>query len=40
MSGGAPRFQPVNAAPQGGYQSYPNESFGDSGNDFPEDIPF
>ena len=40
MSGGAPRFQPVNSAPQGGYQSYPNESFGDSGNDFPEDIPF
>ena len=40
VSGGAPRFQPVNNAPQGGYNSYPNESFGDSGNDFPEDIPF
>jgi single-strand DNA-binding protein len=37
QTGGAPRFQPVsnnNSAP-----SY-NDSFGDTGNDFPEDIPF
>ena len=41
--GGAPRFQPVNnAAPaNGGYSNpYPQDSYGDSGNDFPEDIPF
>ena len=34
-AGGAPRFQPANN--NGGYQS---ESFGDTGSDFPEDIPF
>ena len=37
QTGGAPRFQPFsnnNSAP-----SY-NDSFGDTGNDFPEDIPF
>ena len=40
--GGAPRFQPVNNAPaNGGYSNpYPQDSYGDSGNDFPEDIPF
>ena len=41
--GGAPRFQPVNnASPSnGGYSNpYPQDSYGDSGNDFPEDIPF
>ena len=42
MAGGAPRFQPVNNAGQnngysGGYQSEP---YGDTGSDFPEDIPF
>ena len=42
MAGGAPRFQPVNNASQnngysGGYQSEP---YGDTGSDFPEDIPF
>jgi len=41
-SNNAPKFQPNNSAPQnngfsGGYQS---ESFGDTGSDFPEDIPF
>ena len=41
-AGGAPRFQPVNNAEQnngysGGYQSEP---YGDTGSDFPEDIPF
>ena len=34
---GAPKFQPSNSASAGGYSS---ESFGDTGNDFPEDIPF
>ena len=41
--GGAPRFQPVNnaASTNGGYSNpYPQDSYGDSGNDFPEDIPF
>lgn len=41
--GGAPRFQSINNAPvsNAGYSnSYPGESYGDSGNDFPEDIPF
>lgn len=43
VSGDAPRFQPVNnAAPSnGGYSNpYPQNSYGDSENDFPEDIPF
>ena len=34
---GAPKFQPNNAPAQGGYSS---ESYGDTGSDFPEDIPF
>ena len=33
---GAPKFQPT-SAPAGGYSS---ESYGDTGSDFPEDIPF
>ena len=42
MAGGAPRFQPANNASQnsgfgGGYSSEP---YGDTGSDFPEDIPF
>ena len=42
MAGGAPRFQPANNAGQnngysGGFQSEP---YGDTGSDFPEDIPF
>ena len=42
MAGGAPRFQPANNANQnGGFQSsYSSEPYGDTGNDFPEDIPF
>ena len=41
-AGGAPRFQPANNAGQssgfgGGYSSEP---YGDTGSDFPEDIPF
>lgn len=40
-SGGAPRFQPVNNAPsQGGYSNSFQDSYGDTGSDFPEDIPF
>ena len=34
---GAPKFQPNNAPAAGGYSS---ESYGDTGSDFPEDIPF
>ena len=34
---GAPKFQPNNAPAGGGYSS---ESYGDTGSDFPEDIPF
>ena len=34
---GAPKFQP-NSAPAGG--GYSSESYGDTGSDFPEDIPF
>lgn len=39
---GAPKFQPVNnAASQGGFGGdYQSESFGGTGSDFPEDIPF
>ncbi|MBR5033318.1 MAG: single-stranded DNA-binding protein [Treponema sp.] len=33
---GAPKFQPNNAPAQG----YSSESYGDTGSDFPEDIPF
>ena len=36
-AGGAPRFQPANNSNQGGYSSEP---YGDTGSDFPEDIPF
>ena len=40
-TGGAPRFQPVNNPNQNsGYSNYQNEPYGDTGNDFPEDIPF
>lgn len=40
-TGGAPTFQPVNnSAPTGGYSNYQNEPYGDTGSDFPEDIPF
>ena len=34
---GAPKFQPNNAPAGGGYSS---ETYGDTGSDFPEDIPF
>ena len=41
MAGGAPRFQPANNGGNGGFQSnYQSEPYGDTGNDFPEDIPF
>ena len=42
MAGGAPRFQPANNAGQNGaFQSgYSSEPYGDTGSDFPEDIPF
>ncbi len=41
-AGGAPRFQPVNNAGQNsGFQGgYSSEPYGDTGSDFPEDIPF
>ena len=40
-AGGAPRFQPANNAGQGGFQGgYSSEPYGDTGSDFPEDIPF
>lgn len=42
-SGGAPRFQPVNNAPVNsgaGYSSFQGDTYGDTGSDFPEDIPF
>ena len=39
--GGAPKFQPSNNAAAGGFQGgYSSESYGDTGSDFPEDIPF
>ena len=42
MAGGAPRFQPANNAGQnGGFGGgYSSEPYGDTGSDFPEDIPF
>ncbi len=43
QAGGAPRFQPNMTSGQGGgFQNggYQSEPFGDTGNDFPEDIPF
>ena len=41
-AGGAPRFQPANNAGQnGGFSGgYSSEPYGDTGSDFPEDIPF
>ncbi len=40
-TGGAPSFQPINNAPtQNNYSSYQSDPYGDTGNDFPEDIPF
>lgn len=39
-SGGAPKFQPINNNQNAGFNNYSNDSFGDTGNDFPEDIPF
>lgn len=36
-AGGAPRFQPINNAPM---SSGTYDSFGGTGSDFPEDIPF
>lgn len=40
-TGGAPRFQPVNnTQSSNGYSNYQADPYGDSGNDFPEDIPF
>ena len=42
MAGGAPRFQPAsNAGQNGGFNGgYSSEPYGDTGSDFPEDIPF
>ena len=41
MAGGAPRFQPANNGGNGGFQGgYSSEPYGDTGSDFPEDIPF
>ena len=41
MAGGAPRFQPANNPNQGNYNTgYSSEPYGDTGSDFPEDIPF
>ena len=40
-AGGAPRFQPANNSNQGSFQGgYSSEPYGDTGSDFPEDIPF
>ena len=40
-AGDAPRFQPANNSNQGGFQGgYSSEPYGDTGSDFPEDIPF
>ena len=42
MAGGAPRFQPAsNAGQDAGFNGgYSSEPYGDTGSDFPEDIPF
>ncbi len=42
VSNGAPKFQPVdNTQSNAGYSNnYTPEPFGDTGSDFPEDIPF
>lgn len=38
---GAPKFQPNNSQPAAGFSGgYSSESYGDTGSDFPEDIPF
>lgn len=38
---GAPKFQPNNSAADNGFSAgYSSESYGDTGSDFPEDIPF
>lgn len=39
-SGGAPRFQQVSAPAQNMYSNNYQDSYGDTGSDFPEDIPF
>ena len=42
-AGGTPRFQPMNQAPiqnNGFSNNYQSEPYGDTGSDFPEDIPF
>ena len=39
--GGAPKFQPRNDSMSQSFgESYSNDSYGGTGNDFPEDIPF
>ncbi|MCR4734883.1 MAG: single-stranded DNA-binding protein [Treponema sp.] len=41
QSGGAPRFQQVSSSADNGYSGgYQSNSYGDTGSDFPEDIPF
>lgn len=41
QTGGTPKFQPNNNSGQNpGYSNYQSEPYGDTGNDFPEDIPF
>lgn len=39
---GAPKFQQINEPQNNGYygEGFPSDSFGDTGNDFPENIPF
>jgi len=38
---GAPKFQPNNAQASAGFSGgYSSDSYGDTGSDFPEDIPF
>ena len=40
-TGGAPTFTQISNSPvPSGYTSYQNEPYGDTGSDFPEDIPF
>ncbi len=40
-AGGAPKFQPINNSnSNAGYSNYQSEPYGDTGSDFPEDIPF
>ncbi len=41
-TGGAPTFQSINngSNQNAGYSNYQSNSYGDTGNDFPEDIPF